>query len=353
MSLNDYCDSNTKMFNNFTSMKKTIVPAVADDWQLIPEAYNNNAGAILYSKKLNQKVADVNLRKLLRFMSEYEISSKGLHFEGSFIIGKDRTLYTEDMYNEWLKKYSQRLSTKIECSKAIPGHKYKTACGSLVVYLGYKYVVTFNLKKFNTSGVISPSKTARKTYFVAPVYHTFVNQKESYKEKYGDATPLKDDLVEDLGEVLDESSINEKLSNYYNKHNTVLYWDDKDIKKPFKVKFRKFKDLRGISNVDDIPYRCVIFKTVLKDEKGENIFAAESLASTAFNYHTRLTTIDNITRNRSSIVKRHKDEEYTIYFKIAVNSKYDMEHQTREEFQDNLVWKNVGVTEAWEPYIVH
>jgi len=54
-----YCDFNPRLFKQFTSKKTKIIPAMADDWEIIPATYVKLGGFSLKSVKLNQEVADI------------------------------------------------------------------------------------------------------------------------------------------------------------------------------------------------------------------------------------------------------------------------------------------------------
>ena len=69
-----YCDFNPRLFKEFTSMKKKIKPAMSDDWEIVPDSYNTNSGFSLKSAKLNQQVADIELRRFLRFSKEQKFN---------------------------------------------------------------------------------------------------------------------------------------------------------------------------------------------------------------------------------------------------------------------------------------
>lgn len=138
--MSNYCDFNPRLFRSFTSMKKKIVPTMADDWEIVPNAYNIREGFSLKSEKANQQVADIVLRRFLRFCGEQNLTIKGLKLQGNFVIGNDRSVYTEEMYNTWKEKFDERTSTIIDVKDYKVGHAYKTPCGKTLVYLGSRYV---------------------------------------------------------------------------------------------------------------------------------------------------------------------------------------------------------------------
>jgi len=138
-----YCSYNVKLFKPFVSMKTKIVPAMADDWEIIPDTYRGNDGFKLYSKKLNQTVADIDLRRFLNFSKKYNLIIDSLKLKGDFIIGNDRSVYTKDMYNKWKEKYEERTETNINKKDLIVGSKYETPCGSQFIYLGKYYNINF------------------------------------------------------------------------------------------------------------------------------------------------------------------------------------------------------------------
>ena len=135
-----YCDYNPRLFKPFTSMKTKIVPAMSDDWEIVNKSYVKTEGMGLYSKKLNQTVQDISLRKFLTFLKTQNVEVHGDKLQGKFIIGNDRAIYTTDMYNTWKEKYDKRTEVVLDKNDLIPGHSYKTPCGAEVVYLGKYYL---------------------------------------------------------------------------------------------------------------------------------------------------------------------------------------------------------------------
>ena len=146
-----YCDFNPRLFKEFTSMKKKIKPAMADDWEIVPDGYNTNSGFSMKSKKLNQQIADIELRRFLRFSKEQNLTIIGLNLQGNYIIGNDRSVYTEEMYNKWREKFEERTETIIESANYQVGHQYKTPCGMTLIYLGEYYVSSLKNKEYNST----------------------------------------------------------------------------------------------------------------------------------------------------------------------------------------------------------
>lgn len=137
------CDFNENLFKPFVSMKQKVVPAFADDWVLIPERYTTISGVALFSEKLGQKIADINVYKTLKFFSEENVALHGLRVEGSFIIGNDRTLYNIEAYKKWSDKYAIKQTMNIPVADLEVGSVYETHCGIPYLYLGEVYKSTY------------------------------------------------------------------------------------------------------------------------------------------------------------------------------------------------------------------
>lgn len=137
------CDFNENLFKPFVSMKQKIVPAFADDWVLIPERYTKISGVALFSKKLSQKVADINVYKTLKFFEKENVHLQGLKIEGNFIVGSDRTLYTDETYKAWEDKFAIKQTMNIPITNLEVGSVYETHCGTPYLYLGEVYKSTY------------------------------------------------------------------------------------------------------------------------------------------------------------------------------------------------------------------
>lgn len=141
-----YCSYNVRLFKPFTSMKTKIIPALADDWIIQTGSYNTTGGFILYSKKLNQRVADIELRRFLDFSEKYKLVIDSLKLQGEYVIGNDRSVYTREMYDTWKEKFDERVDKIIEKKDLIRGHRYETPCGSRFIYLGRYQTINFKDK---------------------------------------------------------------------------------------------------------------------------------------------------------------------------------------------------------------
>lgn len=137
------CDFNENLFKPFVSMKQKVVPAFADDWVMIPERYTTISGVSLFSEKLGQKVADINVYKTLKFFSKENITLQGLKVEGSFIVGNDRTLYNNEAYKKWEDKFVIKQTMNIPKADLEVGGVYETHCGTPYLYLGEVYKSTY------------------------------------------------------------------------------------------------------------------------------------------------------------------------------------------------------------------
>lgn len=215
-----YCDFNARLFRPFTSMKAKIVPALADDWEIIPYSYNTNDGFSLYSKKTNQQVADIDLRRFLRFCKDQDLATQGLKLHGTFIIGNDRSVYTTEMYNEWLGKFQTRTATIIDKKDAKVGHEYKTPCGMHLIYLGWRYV----------SNIKTTKNRDYKNYTVVKKIH-YAMGVDSYKNYF---EPLKNKFTEDLGQKKTEEEVDKILARHQTGHMEIVCWEKtnpgKDVK---------------------------------------------------------------------------------------------------------------------------
>ncbi len=166
-----YCDFNPRLFKEFTSMKKKIKPAMADDWEILTDSYNTDSGFILESKKLKQKVADIRLRRFLNFCKKHNLIIEGLKLKGNYIVGNDRSVYTEDMYIEWKEKYDTRTEVIVDKKDAKIGHQYKTPCGKTLIFFGARYVANIK-EKFLNKGEYGEFTNVSKKYYAATFKRT-------------------------------------------------------------------------------------------------------------------------------------------------------------------------------------
>jgi len=193
-----YCDFNVKLFKPFTSMKKRIQPALASDWEIIPNAYNTKGGFSLKSETLNQQVADIDLRRFLEFSKKYDLTIKGLKLQGEFIVGSDRSVYTREHFDEYEAKYNLRMNEGkfIDKKDLKIGHQYLTPCGAKYIYAG-----TFYISKGKTiynAKTISFSKVTKK--------HCYYEIGYDGRRKLG-IIPLKYKFTKDLGKNISEEEI--------------------------------------------------------------------------------------------------------------------------------------------------
>lgn len=143
-----YCDYNPKLFKEFVSMKTKIKPQLSSTWTLKAEQYRKLESCTL-SNEEGVKIADISIKRLLQLMKEQNVSLIGDRLIGNFIIGNDRSLYTEEMYNTWKEKFEERISTEIPITELVEGHLYKTVCGSTLLYLGKRWTVNVSVKEGN------------------------------------------------------------------------------------------------------------------------------------------------------------------------------------------------------------
>lgn len=212
--MSNYCDFNPQMFKEFTSMHKKITPTLTDDWEIIPESWRSNDGFSLKSKKLDQQIADINLRRFLRFCKEQNVEIKGLKLTGLFIIGKDRAVYTEDMFKQWQDKFKKRTETLIPRSEWIPGHKYLTPCGQTQIYLGSRYVSNIKESALQTGKYDEFTKVTKKYY----VYNT--------SSHYKTASEFKGKFTKDLGKAMEKSETDNILEEFYNDSANITCFEE-------------------------------------------------------------------------------------------------------------------------------
>lgn len=215
-----YCDFNPRLFKPFTSMKTKIIPGMADDWEMVPATYRSNSGFSLKSKKLNQEVADIELYRFLKFSKEFELKIDSLKLEGNFIVGNDRSVYTEDMYNEWREKFEKRTETIIDKKDYKVGHHYKTPCGAEYVYLGFKYMS--NIKN-NCKGDYSLISKVTKKYLVIGVDDT---KKKIKTLSSNTVSTLSQKFTKDFGEVITEDRAAEYLEFFLGTNPAITCFED-------------------------------------------------------------------------------------------------------------------------------
>jgi len=229
-----YCDFNVKLFKPFTSMKTRIYPALASDWEIIPNAYNTSGGFSLKSKALNQQVADIDLRRFLEFSKKYDLTIKGLKLQGEFIVGSDRSVYTREHFDEYEAKYNSRMNEGkfIEKKDLKIGHQYLTPCGAKYVYAGAFYIS--NGKTIYNAKTISFSKVTKK--------HCYYEVAYDGERKLG-IIPPKYKFTKDLGKNISEEEIEKaKFTSY---HGIILASKEKATKVIFKQCDEKLSMGRG------------------------------------------------------------------------------------------------------------
>lgn len=145
------CITNHKLFNQFVSNKKKIIPEITDDWELSQErgGMGHLDGVNLYSKKLDQNVFDISFSHYLKFIKEHDVVSRGGKIEGKFIIGSDRKLYSLEQWQKLQDNINRITYNIIPKKNWIKGNTYATECGSQVMYLGKQYLVRENKGKLN------------------------------------------------------------------------------------------------------------------------------------------------------------------------------------------------------------
>jgi len=227
-----YCSYNVKLFKNFVSMKTTIKPQLSDDWEMVPDTYRSKDGFKLYSKKLNQTVADIDLRRFLTFCKEQNLVIEGLKLKGEYIIGNDRSVYNLEMYSKWKEKYDKRTETIIDKKDLIPGRKYETPCGSQFTYLG-KYNIIFLKQRQEEGKDLQVTKQSYK--------HLIYSQGVSV---------LNQKVLKEIG-INDSINIEEKIDNYSDLLN-ICYLSKERLKDPViyyeEVSSHNLKD-RYLSNL--------------------------------------------------------------------------------------------------------
>ena len=211
-----YCDFNPRLFKEFVSKGTKIKPQMADDWEMIPTAHVKIGGFSLKSTKLNQEVADISLMRFLKFCKMENLVIEGLKLKGNFIIGNDRSVYTEKTYGKWKNKFESRTETIIDKKDYIAGHKYKTPCGAELIYLGFKYV-----SKLKDRDDYSKKTKVTKKYFVTS------------KNKYSSSmsvSELTQKFTIDLGSELSVEKVDTAMQTHYDTNMDIVCWEDKKPK---------------------------------------------------------------------------------------------------------------------------
>jgi hypothetical protein len=148
------CDFNNTLFKSFKSNKSTIKPELTDDWIL--KGLWSDGTITIESKKLNHTIHDISSEVFFKYISSNKISiDENMVINSTFIIGTDRNIYTIEQYTKWKNKFDSKNSTIINQKDYKIGYKYKTTCGSIVVYLGYRFV---------SNVITSTKKDEIKTY---------------------------------------------------------------------------------------------------------------------------------------------------------------------------------------------
>lgn len=211
--MSGYCDFNPRLFKPFTSMKTKITPAMADDWEMIPTQFVKLGGFSLKSEKLQQQVADIDLRRFLRFCKEQNLTIEGLRLKGNFVVGNDRSVYTEKMFNTWREKFEKRTETIIDKSELTIGHKYLTPCGRSVVYLGYKYL--HRIKKLSKEKL--DFSKVNKVPYVAEY---------DWRGNPSVVVPFKGKCTQDLGKVFTEDEVDAIFKKLQQSDKSILLLSD-------------------------------------------------------------------------------------------------------------------------------
>jgi len=207
--MSNYCDFNPGLFRPFVSMKRDIVPAMADDWVMVPVSYTRVDGFSLKSEKLGQQVADIDLRRFLQFCAEQNLVIDSLRLQGNYIIGNDRSVYTEEMFNTWKAKFDKRTETILDVNTCIPGHRYKTPCGKTVIYMGWRYVSRI---QFPTKG----EKLSFDKYSQVSKIHFTADSliREAWDKTY-EIESMKVKFTEDKGEEVTLEKVDEIMDHFY------------------------------------------------------------------------------------------------------------------------------------------
>jgi hypothetical protein len=283
-----YCDFNPKLFRQFTSMKTKIEPAISDDWEIIPAKYRSLDGMMLYSEKLDQKVADIDLKRFLIFSKEQNLTIIGLKLQGNYIVGNNRSIYTEDMYKTWKDKFESRTETIIPVKDYKVGHTYSTPCGASYIYLGFRYVSKFKSYSFEDYTNI------KKEHFVAFENPSYMQHKSKY-----DVNKLTQKLNKDFGETLSQEECDKLLEKEFNDNMSYVYFD--------KVKPKKLKEFDlELIKVSKNNQHCLIYElyknyyiSKYKQRHIKTSYIEKSLIDfNPNNMHTKGREISDMTHNK-------------------------------------------------------
>ena len=263
--MGSYCNFNPRLFKEFTSMKTKIKPALSDDWEIIPNTYNTNSGMMLYSEKLNQKVADIELRRFLQFSKEQNLTIQGLKLQGTYVIGNDRSVYTEEMFQKWKNKFELRTENIIDKKDYKIGHKYKTPCGAEYIYLGTRYKA--NIKRGATSFTEDNISKVTKKYYVCEVG---VSKSQVLSDPTWKISELKQKFTKDLGEVINEETADLYLEALKAKDLTIVCLEKEKPKKP---KFGLVELTEEDKNLAKETYRSYSITRCLVAEKDNKFYS--------------------------------------------------------------------------------
>jgi hypothetical protein len=126
-------------------MKTKIKPTFSETWSITAQSYNKNETCIL-SNEEGVSIADISIKRFFQFMKEQNLTMIGNKLVGKFIIGNDRSLYTEEMFNIWKEKFDKRVESEIDKKDLKEGYIYQTVCGSHLLFLGKRYYMTGTIK---------------------------------------------------------------------------------------------------------------------------------------------------------------------------------------------------------------
>jgi len=228
------CNFNIKLFQPFTSMKEKVTPQLADDWVIswVDEK------SVLKSKKTNQAISDIYLTTIINFITKEDMTLKKLKIDGTFIVGKDRSLYNKSFYDEHMKKYNERFNIKEGDTKAnlIAKkdwkilHTYKAPCGSKYIYAGTFYI----LKLISNRSKTKIGQLQKKHFYAIEKLTSLTHPAELFE------LPSNIKFSEDLGknEVLQEDDLSLKLIR--NSYNTKCLYISKE-KETLLLKFEEYE----------------------------------------------------------------------------------------------------------------
>lgn len=247
-----YCDFNLTLFKQFTSGKTKIFPALSDDWELIDKTNIIKDGVALQSKKLDQTVYDIPMRRYLKFCKMENVTVVGNLLQGEFAVGQDRSVYKKADFDKWTDKYNSRTETIISVKDAKAGHIYRTVCGLSVIYLGSKYTA-----KYKNNIADKKYTKISKVHYI----HTQIDFKDD-DPKYGIQPKGSYQFTRDMGYALDSDEIANVFKHHYYGNKEYVYFGDKLIKdpeygyievEPFEYKYKAWQaDRKGEINI--VPY---------------------------------------------------------------------------------------------------